>query len=80
VRTWGDCFGYVLVATGRADVMVDPKLSPWDCAPLPPILSEAGGKFTSWRGDATHKVTDGFATNGLLHEQVLDLIRNAEQK
>jgi histidinol-phosphatase len=79
VRTWGDCFGYVLVATGRADVMVDPKLSPWDCAPLPPILSEAGGKFTSWKGEATHNVTDGFATNGLLHDQVLNVIKQHEE-
>jgi histidinol phosphatase-like enzyme (inositol monophosphatase family) len=49
-RTWGDCYGYLLVATGRAEVMVDPVLSPWDAAPLVPIIEEAGGVFTDWDG------------------------------
>ncbi|HEX7664924.1 MAG TPA: inositol monophosphatase family protein, partial [Polyangiaceae bacterium] len=45
-RTWGDCYGYVLVATGRAEAMFDPILSPWDVAALIPIVEEAGGVFT----------------------------------
>src|SRR5918997_856728 len=52
-RTWGDCFGYLLVATGRAEVMVDPVMSPWDAAALQPIITEAGGIFTSWDGAPT---------------------------
>src|SRR5262249_55965252 len=52
-RTWGDCYGYVLVATGRADVMLDPVMNLWDCAPLLPIIEEAGGTFTDWRGVRT---------------------------
>src|SRR5690606_34895566 len=52
-RTWGDCYGHCLVATGRADAMLDPVLNPWDCAPLLPILQEAGGHFVTWKGEAT---------------------------
>ncbi|GAG24205.1 unnamed protein product, partial [marine sediment metagenome] len=47
-RTWGDAYGYMLVATGRAEVMVDPVLCLWDTAALQPILEEAGGTFTDW--------------------------------
>lgn len=50
-RTWGDCYGYALVATGRAEVMVDPVVSPWDIAALIPIIEEAGGVITSWDGN-----------------------------
>lgn len=71
VRSWGDCYGYALVATGRADVMVDPALNLWDSAPLLPIVEEAGGRFTSWSGERGIRVPDGVATNGHLHEQVL---------
>jgi histidinol-phosphatase len=50
VRAWGDCYGYVLVATGRADLMVDDRMSPWDVAALIPVIEEAGGVFTDWQG------------------------------
>ena len=49
-RAWGDCYGYVLVATGRADLMVDDRMSPWDVAALIPVIEEAGGVFTDWAG------------------------------
>src|SRR5574341_1750365 len=52
-RSWGDCSGHILVATGRAEVMLDPIMSAWDCAALLPILQEAGGTFTDWKGQAT---------------------------
>lgn len=74
-RTWGDCYGYALVATGRADIMIDPGLKLWDCAPMVPILSEAGGRFTTWDGRATIYADDGLATNGVLHEQVLTIVK-----
>ena len=51
-RTWGDCYGYLLVATGRAEVMVDPVMKVWDAAALQPILEEAGGTFTDWSGNS----------------------------
>ena len=73
-RTWGDCYGYVLVATGRADVMLDPVMNLWDCAPLLPIMEEAGGTFTDWRGVRTADGGNSIATNGLLLDEVMSLI------
>lgn len=49
-RTWGDCYGYLLVATGRAEVMVDPIVNAWDAACFQPIIEEAGGVFTDLNG------------------------------
>jgi histidinol phosphatase-like enzyme (inositol monophosphatase family) len=67
-RTWGDAYGHILVATGRAEIMIDPKMHVWDCGPLLPILAEAGGRFTDWNGAATIHGENAFSTNGLLHE------------
>ncbi len=50
VRTWGDCYGYLLLASGRADVMCDPVMNPWDIAALVPIVRGAGGVITDWQG------------------------------
>jgi len=74
-RTWGDAYGHMLVATGRADIMVDPELSPWDAAPLLPIVTEAGGRFTTVGGDATIHGGSGVSTNGVLHDEALDRLR-----
>jgi len=74
-RTWGDCYGYVLVATGRADVMIDPIMNVWDCAPLLPVITEAGGRFTDWNGAATIRGGDAVATNGRLHAAVLSALK-----
>lgn len=71
MRSWGDAYGHALVATGRAEIMVDPILSPWDAAPLQPILLEAGGKFTDLAGRETIHGGSGISTNGLLHDEVL---------
>ncbi|MBQ1455939.1 MAG: inositol monophosphatase, partial [Thermoguttaceae bacterium] len=73
-RTWGDAYGYYLVATGRADLMVDPEMSPWDCGPLVTILAEAGGKFVDWRGNETIYGGDGVAGNRELVDQTLKVI------
>ena len=62
-RTWGDCFGYLLVATGRAEVMCDPIMSIWDAAALQPIIEEAGGVFTDWSGAPTAFGGSAIATN-----------------
>ena len=70
-RTWGDAYGYLLVATGRADVMVDPAMRLWDAAALLPILREAGGTFTDWQGNVTVDAGEGIATNGRLLDEVL---------
>jgi histidinol phosphatase-like enzyme (inositol monophosphatase family) len=73
-RTWGDCYGYVLVATGRADVMLDPVMNLWDCAALKPIVEEAGGTFTDWTGAKTANGGNSIATNGKLFEEVMRVI------
>lgn len=70
-RTWGDGYGYLLVATGRAEIMVDPQCNPWDIAAMGPILSEAGGRFSDWKGVASVTSGEGVATNGKLHDEVL---------
>jgi fructose-1,6-bisphosphatase/inositol monophosphatase family enzyme len=71
VRTWGDGYGYLLVATGRADVMIDPLLNAWDAAAVETVVTEAGGRFTDWQGCASIDSGDGVATNGLVHEALL---------
>jgi len=74
-RTWGDCYGYLLVATGRAEVMIDPVMNVWDAAALQPIMEESGGTFTDWKGEATIHNNEGVATNGHVLEQVLAITR-----
>jgi len=71
VRTWGDGYGYALVATGRVEAMVDPEVSVWDLAPLPVILEEAGGCFTTVDGRRDLWGGSGVASNGLLHDELL---------
>ncbi len=77
-RNWGDCFGYLLVATGRVEVMIDPILSVWDAAAVMPIITEAGGTFTDWKGTPTIHHEEGLATNGLLLDDVLNVTRKAQ--
>jgi histidinol phosphatase-like enzyme (inositol monophosphatase family) len=73
-RGWGDCYGYALVATGRAEVMLDPSMSLWDVAALAPILEEAGGTLTDWQGRATIHAGEAIATNGHLRDTVLGIV------
>jgi histidinol-phosphatase len=77
MRTWGDAYGYLLVATGRAEVMVDPTVSVWDLAPMPVILEEAGGRFTDFTGSVRPDGGSAVASNGRLHEAALELVRGA---
>jgi histidinol phosphatase-like enzyme (inositol monophosphatase family) len=74
-RTWGDCYGYLMVATGRAELMVDPIMNVWDAAAILPIIAEAGGTFTDWRGKPTIHSGEGIATNGLVLDEVLRITR-----
>jgi histidinol-phosphatase len=76
-RSWGDCYGYLMVATGRAEVMIDPIVKIWDLAPLLPILVEAGGSFTDWQGRPTIHSGQAIATNGHVLEEVLAVTRGA---
>lgn len=78
-RTWGDGYGYVLVATGRAAAMVDaPGLSLWDVAPMHVVIPEAGGTITSWSGAPNPQGGATLATNGHLHEPIRRLLESAE--
>ncbi|MGM0453503.1 MAG: inositol monophosphatase family protein [Thermodesulfobacteriota bacterium] len=72
---WGDAYGHCLVATGRAELMLDPVMSVWDCAPFPPILREAGGYFGDWQGNETIYAEEAISTTPLLLPQVLELIK-----
>jgi histidinol phosphatase-like enzyme (inositol monophosphatase family) len=74
-RTWGDCYGYLLVATGRADLMVDPVLNVWDAGPLQPILEEAGGALVDWKGAATIYSGEAIGCNHQLLNEVLAITR-----
>jgi histidinol-phosphatase len=74
MRTWGDGYGYALVATGRVDAMVDPAAAQWDLAAMPVIIGEAGGRFTDYTNVERADGGNGVATNGRLHDQVLALL------
>lgn len=76
LRTWGDCYGHALVATGRAEVMLDPVMSVWDAAALKPIIDEAGGSFTSWQGEAIHTGGSAVSTNAALAREVAQLLNS----
>jgi histidinol phosphatase-like enzyme (inositol monophosphatase family) len=74
LRTWGDGYGYALVATGRVDAMIDWQAALYDLAPMPVIISEAGGRFTDLSGAPRADGGDGIATNGRIHEALLSLL------
>lgn len=71
---WADAYGHMLVATGRAELMLDPIMSDWDCGPWPPILAEAGGYFGDWQGKTTIYAKEGLSTTKALLPEVLELI------
>ena len=77
LRTWGDAYGYALVATGRADAMIYPLANPWDVAPMAVIIPEAGGVFTGVDGavePTAWRAGSGMATNGRIHDQLAAVI------
>ena len=74
-RTWGDCYGYLMVATGTADISLDTIVQVWDVTALIPIIQEAGGKITNLNGDTSINMTNCIATNGILHDEVLKILK-----
>ena len=74
VRTWGDCYGHALVATGRAEAMLDPILARWDAAALLPVVEEAGGSYTDWAGRSDHTSGSGISTNAALASEVRGIL------
>ncbi len=75
LRTWADAYGYLLVATGRAEVALDPRLDVYDCGPYPVIFREAGGFFGSWNGEEGHTHGEGIACNAAIKPKVMELMR-----
>jgi histidinol phosphatase-like enzyme (inositol monophosphatase family) len=75
-RGWCDGYAYLLLATGRAEIMLDPILSIWDAAAPRAVVTEAGGTLTDWSGHPTHTAPDAIATNRHLFEQVMATIRS----
>jgi myo-inositol-1(or 4)-monophosphatase len=74
---WSDAYGYLLLATGRVEVMLDPIMNSWDCAPFPVILQEAGGYFGDWDGQVTIYAGESMGANAALLPQLLDLIHRS---
>ncbi len=73
-RGFGDFFGFVLVAQGSGDLMIEHGIQPWDIAALIPIVEEAGGRMTAWDGQVHLDRPDVLASNGLLHDEALRVI------
>jgi histidinol phosphatase-like enzyme (inositol monophosphatase family) len=75
-RTWGDCYGYLLVASGGADIMLDPMMNPWDILPLVPIIQGANGVITTWSGTDASQGDSCVVANKTLHPQVLQILNS----
>ena len=73
-RGWSDAYGHALVATGRAELMLEPIINPWDCGPFPPILREAGGYFGDWSGNETIHANEAMSTPQTLLPEVMRLL------
>jgi histidinol-phosphatase len=74
-RAFGDFWAHMLVAEGAMEIMIEPQVAAWDMAPIQIIVEEAGGRFTDLRGNARHDGGSGVSTNGVLHDDVLELFR-----
>jgi myo-inositol-1(or 4)-monophosphatase len=77
-RTWGDCYGYLLVASGGADIMLDPMMKPWDILPLIPVIQGANGVITTWSGTDASQGDSCVAANKALHPQVIEVLNSSE--
>ena len=75
VRTWGDGYGHLLVASGRAHVVADPIMNPWDLVPVLPVLRGAGAVVTSWDGGDPIKAGNIIAAAPKLHAEVMRTLR-----
>jgi histidinol-phosphatase len=79
-RTWGDAYGYLLVATGRALAMVDAIVSLWDIAAIQPVIEEAGGRLTDWQGNQSIYAGDAIGANPAVLDEILSITRPFSQK
>jgi len=74
LRTWGDAYGYSLLATGRIDAMIDYQMSPWDTAPMVVIVAEAGGTISSWQGGDAMQSSSVLAATAGIHPELVGLL------
>jgi myo-inositol-1(or 4)-monophosphatase len=75
LRGWGDCYGYLMVAMGRADLMCDPVMNPWDIAALIPVIRGAGGTISDWQGRSPVGATSIVAAaTAELHAEAMELL------
>lgn len=75
-RTWGDGFGYILVACGKADIMLDAKMAPWDILPVIPVARGAGAKITTFSGGDPVVGQSAVTAHPSIHEQVLQTLNS----
>jgi histidinol phosphatase-like enzyme (inositol monophosphatase family) len=75
-RTWGDCYGYLLVVSGGADIMLDPIMKPWDILPLIPVIRGANGAITTWSGTEASHGDSCVVANKILHPQVIKILNS----
>jgi histidinol-phosphatase len=75
-RGFGDFYGFMMVAQGAGEIMVEHGVHAWDVAAIAPIVEEAGGKLTAWDGKLDIEKPDVLATNGILHERALAIINH----
>ncbi len=78
-RGWGDCYGYLLLAIGQVDIMIDPIMNLWDIMALIPVVRGAGGRITDYHGGDPTRGTSIVATGGDLHQEVLDILNPPTQ-
>lgn len=74
-RTWGDCFAYLQLVTGRADIALDPIMNPWDLLPLIPVVQGAGGVITGWNGGSAAKAASCVAAGPDLHAEIISALQ-----
>ena len=75
-RNWGDCYGYYLLATGYADIMIDPIMSPWDLLPLIPIVKGAGGTITDYKGSNPLTGKSAIASSPEIHSEIITILNS----
>ncbi|MBX3321956.1 MAG: hypothetical protein KF757_03085 [Phycisphaeraceae bacterium] len=73
-RGWSDCYAALLVATGRAEAVVEPLIHPWDVAAIKPIIEEAGGRYSDWSGDGSIHRPTALMSNGLVHDELIAML------
>ena len=77
-RGYGDWYGFLLLAQGSGEVMIEHGVNAWDVGAILPIVEEAGGRMTDWSGKVNLDASDVLATNGKLHAEVLDILRGGK--